>query len=240
VVGIAGGVFGRGPALGDVVVPDYLHYGEFRKLSGRGDHRRYYAYDQPSVSLREDHVDPVRYSGAWRARIGQQPPQACASNVVIGGLVAGEKVLGDPTHEEQRKVLRDFGSAVAIDMESVGAARAVHEERRWADYNPRLLVVRGISDFVRGADEDPAMSIGVPRLPRNLREAVDGLVRAPQRARALLRDAERIVRPGQTDSLAAQRTAENSAERGVWKDYAAAVAAAFAAELVHRLTGWPP
>ena len=47
VLGIAGGISGRGVELGDVVAADYLHYAEFRKLTGRGDLARYIAYDQP-------------------------------------------------------------------------------------------------------------------------------------------------------------------------------------------------
>src|SRR4051794_23994911 len=36
VVGIAGGLASGDAGLGDVVIPDFVHYGEFRKLTERG------------------------------------------------------------------------------------------------------------------------------------------------------------------------------------------------------------
>jgi hypothetical protein len=41
-------------------------------------------------------------------------------------------------------------------MESFGVARAVHAARAGVDYNPRLVIVRGISDLVYGSE--PATS----------------------------------------------------------------------------------
>jgi len=212
IVGVAGGVASRGVTRGDVVVADYLHYGDFRKLSGSGDHRRYYAYDQPSVSIRETYVDPARNDGGWRDRIRATPPMPVTPTVHIGSLVAGEKLLGDPTHEEQKRILRDFSDALAIDMESVGAARATHEGRRYVNYNPRFLVVRGISDLVR--DAQPPADAHQPGSSTS---------------------------PGASSAGTTQRPAEpaapfeNSAERELWRDFAAAVAAAFASELVERV-----
>lgn len=151
-VGIAGGIAGReNVALGDVVVGSYLHYAEFLKRAEAGDLARYFAYDQPTVSLRDSYVDPLRREATWQVRIpnGLRPAPG-VPKVVIGSIVAGEKVLGNPKHEEQRAVVEErFSDAVAVDMESVGVARAVHEARRAVDYNPRLVIVRGVSDLVR-------------------------------------------------------------------------------------------
>jgi nucleoside phosphorylase len=153
VVGIAGGIEGRdGVALGDVVVASYLHYSEFRKLAEAGDLRRYYAYDQPAVSLRDTYVDPERRDGSWIGRIAGARPAEGQPKVIVGSIVAGEKILGNPTHEEQQRVVREFTDAVAVDMESVGVARAVHDARTSVDYSPRLLVVRGVSDLVRAVE----------------------------------------------------------------------------------------
>jgi nucleoside phosphorylase len=93
VVGIAGGVSGRNDvALGDIVVADYLHYAEFLKRSEAGDLARYFAYDQPTVSLRDSYVDPIRREGVWHARIpdGLRPTEG-EPKVVIGSIVAGER-----------------------------------------------------------------------------------------------------------------------------------------------------
>src|SRR5262249_17371586 len=63
-------------------------------------------------------------------------------------IVAGEKLLADPDHDEQRRVVERFPDAVAVDMESYGVAKGVHLARTAVDYNPLFLVIRGISDFV--------------------------------------------------------------------------------------------
>jgi len=106
-VGIGGGIAGRGPFLGDVVVPNYLHYADFRKLLVGSDNARYAAYDPPTVSLREEVVEPVRHDGTWYDSLpappqdngsGRQHPRVFSS----GPLVAGEKIMGNPKHYEQR------------------------------------------------------------------------------------------------------------------------------------------
>lgn len=160
-VGIAGAIAGRGPWLGDVVVPDYLHYADFRKLLEGSDDARYCAYDQPTVSLREEYSDPVRLDDAWNQSLSERPhedgaPRDFPKVFADGPLVAGEKVLGNPKHYEQRRVVSHYPDALAIDMESFGVARAVHEARRDPDYNPRLLVIRGVSDLVFAADDGDA------------------------------------------------------------------------------------
>ncbi len=126
-VGIAGGIADRSNvALGDVVVPHYLHYGEFMKLSGRGELRRYYAYDQPAVGVRESHVEGARIASSWQRHVDVERPGDGEPKVITdGSLVAGEKVLGDPSHHDQRRVATEFTDAVAIDMESIGVARAL-------------------------------------------------------------------------------------------------------------------
>jgi nucleoside phosphorylase len=157
-IGIAGGIAGRDDVrTGDVVVPSYLHYGEFRKLTAQGDLRRYVAFDQPSVSMRDSYVEPLRRT-RWADGIPiGSPEQNDVPKVIVGSLVAGEKVYGDPTHHEQREIVRQFADAVAVDMESYGVARAVFESRRTVGYNPRLLIVRGISDLVAAAEQRPRL-----------------------------------------------------------------------------------
>lgn len=150
-VGIAGGIAGRSDvSVGDVIVPNYLHYGEFMKITGRGELRRYYAYDQPTVSVREAHVEQARIADDWKRRVFLERPGEGAPKIITNGsLVAGEKVLGNPSHRDQQRVANEFTEAVAIDMESIGVARAMHVSRDTVDYNPRFLVVRGISDIVQ-------------------------------------------------------------------------------------------
>lgn len=155
--GIGGGIGGRDAVQpGDVVVADFLHYADFRKLAGERDLLRYAPYDQPSVSFRNGHMEPTARAGAWSQRIAVAPPDAHEPRVIFGPVVAGEKVLGSPGHEAHQYVVEEWDNAVAVDMESWGFARAVHEARDSVDYNPRLAVIRGVSDIVATTPEQVA------------------------------------------------------------------------------------
>ena len=77
-VGIAGALSSGDAGLGDVVVPDFLHYGEFRKLTEAGDDLRFAAYDHPSVTLRADIVEGVRERGAWTGNVRADRPEHAA------------------------------------------------------------------------------------------------------------------------------------------------------------------
>lgn len=148
--GIAGGINKKDEVQqGDIVIPDYVHYCSFAKLSDSGQQARYMAYDHPSLSLHENYAAPLRYDNSWMTdEIRQTLPDGRCPKVFTGGLIAGDKVYGDPTSDEQQKVLTIFEDAIAIDMESVGLCRAVAESRFDSQYNPRLLIVRAISDLV--------------------------------------------------------------------------------------------
>lgn len=213
-VGIAGALVGGGASLGDVVVADYIHYGDFRKLTEGQDALRFAAYDQPTVSLREVHLEPLKIVGGWSARLtaprpvpkrgfidwarARPAPAPGKSKIEIGAIVAGEKVVGDPDHPEQARLFVTFDNAAGVDMESFGFARAVHDARFDPGYNPRMSVIRGISDMVER------------KLP------------APDPKTALRR-----AMPARLTGVGT-----NNEQRKVWKRYAAAAAAAFAAEVV--------
>lgn len=180
-VGIAGAVAERDPIdLGDVIVPEYIHYGSFQKKVDGKSLRRYFAFDQPSVALHDACVSPATRSRSWTNKVTLEPPVKRNSQVRPGQLVSGESLLGDPSDPEQKIVLDLYDTALAIDMESVGVARAVLESRRERTYNPQYLVIRGISDFAN----------------------VEG----------------------------------NNETRAEWKRYAAHIAAAFASDIVRRIS----
>lgn len=148
-IGVAGGVGGRDDVgLGDVVVPDYIHYGEMQKLVGGQALSRYLPYDHPSMYLHERHVHAGVYGAAWDGSISDRRPLVGNPRVLTGSLVAGEKVWGDPSNVEQAKMLEHFNDSVAVDMESMGVARAVFSGRRDLNHNAQYLIVRGISDLV--------------------------------------------------------------------------------------------
>ena len=159
VCAIGGAFEGRDLDLGYVLVADYLHYCEFWKLTEGGDFRRYLPIEQPSPFLRARHARPLARDFDLEARVevdrpalapGQRwPPRVCE-----GSIVAGEKVMGNPKHEAQRLAASSYDNAQAVEMESVGVASAIAEERKRVDYNPRLVVIRGVSDIVRVIDPD--------------------------------------------------------------------------------------
>lgn len=149
-VGTAGGMTDRdGLHLGDVVVPDYVHYAEMQKLVEGKTHRRYLPYDHPSMYLLESFVQPLTFDNRWAPSSEQGESKA-----LVGSVVAGEKVWGDPTSHEQQELLKHFSDALAVDMESMGVARSVFSRRRNLSYNAQYLVVRGVSDLVDAPSND--------------------------------------------------------------------------------------
>lgn len=147
--------------LGDVVVPDYLHYAEFGKIA-EGEHlARYVPYDQPSAGLLISEVEAARVGNEWKERIDMDPPEEVNVEagrewpraVVGGSLLATEKILSDPKDKFQSMIIKRHKDAIAVDMESFGVARAMHDARSSVNYNPRLLILRGISDYVYEEEE---------------------------------------------------------------------------------------
>jgi len=154
-VGTAGGVTGRdGVRVGDVVVADYVEYSEFSKLVKRQHLKRAMAYDHPSLYLRESIAHPLSKGDEWIARIKLKRPRAGRPKVLFGQIVAGEKLLGDPDSTYQKRVLKAFDKAIAVDMESWGVGRAVYETRFSVHYNLQYLVIRAISDPVDSQSND--------------------------------------------------------------------------------------
>lgn len=224
VVGIAGALSSSDAGLGDVVVVDYIHYGEFRKITEGCDDLRYAAYDHPAVGLRSDITEAIGVEGRWRDRVlvarpelreedrsGSAPDQLKCE---IGAIVAGEKIYGDPDHPEQEHVLTTFENAVAVDMESWGVGRAVHHQRDSPEHNPRLVIIRGISDIVdrrRPKTVDAEREVGEP----------------------IYGEGAGMGMPSDDPVVA---LSINNEQRDRWKRYAAAAAAAFAAVAVEELT----
>ena len=162
-LGVAGGLCneenrGReGINLGDVLIADQVSYVEFLKITPQGALMRSYAIDHPSVSLRKSICVPIQKAFVIGDHLaGAEPPEPGSFNVHIGGIVSGEKVLGDVQSHIQQELLRPFDKALAVDMESIGIARAVCDGRSSFWYHPRYVVIRGISDLV-SADENDGM-----------------------------------------------------------------------------------
>jgi len=162
-LGIAGGLCDDGGGRdgikpGDVLIADYVAYVEFLKLvPGVGPLMRSYAIDHPSVPLRKSIATPIQKIFRINEHLKEiKPPEEREFKIHIGNIVSGEKVLGDVRSHVQNALLKPFDKALAVDMESIGMARAVCDGRSSFWYHPRYVVIRGISDLV-SAEDNPNM-----------------------------------------------------------------------------------
>jgi nucleoside phosphorylase len=162
-LGVAGGLCGDdnlgrdGVRPGDVVFADQVDYVEFLKIDNDAARVRSYAIDHPSEPLRRNVCAPISKTFSIREALGpdQQPPDAEAPcKIHVGGIVSAEKVLGDVNSPMQKLLLEPFDKPLAVDMESIGMARAVCHGRGSFWYHPRYIIVRGISDLVADVENN--------------------------------------------------------------------------------------
>jgi nucleoside phosphorylase len=154
-VGIGGGIEGRDDmGIGDVVIADHVDYYEFRKLMDGKSMSRKIPLDHPSRLLRCDIAKPMSDMGHWTSAIALKRPIDGVCKAIVGNLIAGEKLLADGSSAIQRDILEEYDKAIAVDMESVGVARAVFKARGSVHYNLQYAVVRGVSDLVDADDND--------------------------------------------------------------------------------------
>lgn len=162
-VGVAGGIVRAGqsgslvgPSPGDVVIAEYIHYGEYTKNVDGERLRRYFPIDHPSARMLQRHARPLQSDPCWYAGLPVTRPSGATSDrpmLEMGELVAVEFLAGDGNTDQQTAVLSHFDHALAVDMESMGVARAIHAARQRVHYLPRWLCVRGISDRAAASPE---------------------------------------------------------------------------------------
>lgn len=213
-VGVAGGIVRRGPGdslrgpnPGDVVIAEYIHYGEYTKNVDGERLRRYFPIDHPSAKLLQRHARPLQSDPNWYEDLRVQRPSGGNHDHPIldmGELVAVEFLAGDGNTDQQTAVLSHFDHALAVDMESMGVARAIHGARQRVHYLPRWLCVRGISD--RAAANPEAQKL----LPRdNDAERVEwrdyAAAAAARAARLILERFLDKERPPESEDLGAPR-----------------------------------
>lgn len=143
-----------GPALGDVVIADLIHYADYGKtLQGEGFRPRQMAAVHPPSNVVQNVLDQFSLPGlSWPQSLLEHRPEdeGAAPRVHSGEIVAVEAVQGDPTNPHQQWIVEHFDKALCVDMESFGVARALHAYESDVHYHPRWLCVRGISDAVVG------------------------------------------------------------------------------------------
>lgn len=155
-VGIAGGIVRQddrgtlsGPSPGDIVLIEYVHYGEYTKRVEGQRLLRYYPLAHPSTELLQRYVKPLGRARDWDAELPQVRPN-CESGahprVHSGEIVSVEFLAGDAAVTQQQEVFGQYDHALAVDMESAGVARAMHRASSSVHYHPVWLGIRGISD----------------------------------------------------------------------------------------------
>jgi nucleoside phosphorylase len=142
-VGVAGGI--KDVALGDVVAATKVYgYGSGAAASD--------FLPRPDVGESDEWLLQqalfVARGDAWRARLGEEPG-ASPPRVFTGAIAAGPAVLKSTQSVVFGFLRRQYGDAVAVEMEGRGFLRAV----RKTDL-VRAIVIRGISDLI----DDKAVS----------------------------------------------------------------------------------
>lgn len=145
-VDIGGGVRGRdGVRLGDVVTHTTLHYYDYHKVEDGRNSPRYLPLPGASARLRELSRRPAdRGDTSWIEHIGVKRPERGAPRVLPGEMLVGGAIQSNGPR--LTKLLKDYPKALVVEMEGVGAGRAVLD-RSVRGISPDFLVIRGISDY---------------------------------------------------------------------------------------------
>lgn len=219
VVGTAGGVWRptdaertrwSGKPRGDVVLSEYVHYSDYRKVSAEGNRMRHHRLEQPSSMLIKDARTLARDPDSWHRWLGSnwedagRKPQATQQEFLVG-----EQIQDDPYDATQQFLMRTFDRAAAAEMESAGIGQALHSLRVDATYAPLYLSVRGVSDLIWARAEGGELT------PKDVES---GKAYYEERY-----------------SDMADKGGDKTSERALWSPRAAEAASAFALALVQRI-----
>ena len=151
-VGIAGGVASRGAQLGDVVVPNRIHYYEPGKLTPgsrrlRGPSREASPRLLTAVDALAMETDP-----RWHRQISASKPanEPGVPRIVRGDMASGEDVWADEEAPAVREVLSRWDKVVTVDTEAGGVFSAAAESTQ----PPDILVVKAVSDLADTSKND--------------------------------------------------------------------------------------
>lgn len=148
---IGGGFVGRDDlAIGDLVVASSLEYYSLAKeIEGRTEPRSL-PITAPARGPRKDLGRLNARVPAWADSIPAPRPAAIGTakpKILPGQIVVGELLLADPHSPTVAELADRYKKALAVDMESVGLARAVYGAQQKEIFT-QYAVLRGISDLV--------------------------------------------------------------------------------------------
>ena len=143
-VGVAGGL--KGVRLGDVVAATKVYGYEAGKAKEEFQVRP--EVFRSSYEL-EQEARAVASEDAWLGRLKYQPENP--PHAFVAPIAAGEKVVASTYSDVWGLIRKNYGDALAVEMEGVGFLKAGH-----ANQHIMTLVVRGISDLVDKKEEADA------------------------------------------------------------------------------------
>lgn len=137
-----------GPARGDVIVSEYVHYSPFMKVTSAGYLPRYSLMDQPSMELIK-HARVVKQNGSWtRLARAFRDGAVGEPKARFEEILSGEAVQDDPLEPMQQFTMWHYDRAGAVEMESAGVAKTLYAARNSVHYSPGFITIRGVSDLV--------------------------------------------------------------------------------------------
>jgi len=145
-VGIAGGVSkNENLQLGDVVIPNLVHYVEVEKIKDGQKLGRPYSIASPAKEFKNSHQ--ISREKKWTDRITLAKPEGSEKpKVVFGDIISGEKLEADYENKSLQQRLKEYDTMIAVEMESGGVSKAV-DENSDTHINTKFFAVRGISDL---------------------------------------------------------------------------------------------
>lgn len=156
---IGGGFHGRDDlGLGDLVVATELEYYSFLKETEDGEELRSFPISHPGLTPREDLERLPHSCPGWTDAIVAPRPELAGADspkILPGQIICGERLLSDPESPTVRGLATRYPKALAVDMESVGAGRAVLGAQRDEIFT-QFGVVRGISDCIGKGEDNQA------------------------------------------------------------------------------------
>jgi mevalonate kinase/nucleoside phosphorylase len=144
-VGTAGGVEGRdGVELGDVIASRNVIYDQQKQINGQIQFDDSPCELPSCVLLRiAEHMQTKEWQTGLPVRPDGRDPKS--SKVILGELISGDRLRGDPNYVGLKIMLNRYPRAVAVEMEAGGVSYAIwnsHPKR--SDY----LVIKGVTDLV--------------------------------------------------------------------------------------------
>lgn len=139
-VGVAGGI--KDVELGDVVVASKLSSYESGKDKAKGFEPR--SNSSPSAHALEQRARAMRKRNEWRRHLDPTLKRTRDPELHVGPIVAGEKVVASQRAATAKFIKREYGDALAVEMEGWGFFQALHV------HTVLGTVIRGISDKLSG------------------------------------------------------------------------------------------